>query len=816
MTRILSGLAVLAFLASAPAQAQVGIAFAPEAVPSTLTDVGFMSAPAIADLDGDGDLDAVVGTSAGTLVYFENQATAPTDPPVFVLLAGAASPFDGLTVGYAAAPTAANLDGDPEAEVLVGQGDGTFAFFDRSGGVFAPATVPTGLVDVGFNSTPVFGDFDGDLDLDVVSGRMLGTFAYFENTAGVGNPPAYSQLMGVSNPLDGVDLGFSSSAAAADLDDDGDTDLAAGDVLGEIAYLENTAGVSNPPVFATPLLSADVGFSAMPAIADLGQDGLLDALTGRSLGDYSYDEVLGIASMFVGAGGVEGYRALSLPYTDLPLGGRKPGFLATIYTAGYVGAARDQRNNRNLANVFVYDEPRGTHVRVEKDNPIRVLDAPAVNAQYEHGRGLYVFIFEDNDGVPGTFPKTLPAVGCPQVPCTAVTTDFTFPVTFTPASATPGGNLLGNPYDQDLNWDAPGWTKTDMSNVLEIYDPNSNGGEIRNWDGTAGTLPNGIIPTAQGFIVTATGAGAQLVAPASARTGSQGAIYGLTEPTTTAPTSKAQREGEGHLRLRLTARIDGEMRQTEALVTVRTGGALGADDWDAPLRLGAPDKTGLRLGLTTPTSDDLLAMAALPADLAAPVEVDLHLSALRSGMEEAAGVSFGWDASTLPAGWTASLLDRTSGEVRDLTEAGRLGVEIQGAPMETAKAITTSTPSHQPLRLAAHAKDTPTRFTLLVGPGASAQTGVLPKTEVVTEVGTIGPNPAAQAATLSVSLAAPSEVRVHIYDALGRLVARAHDGPLAEGVHRVALPVARLSTGTYVVRVEGAGPAVTRRLSVVR
>ncbi|MEL6615536.1 MAG: VCBS repeat-containing protein, partial [Bacteroidota bacterium] len=623
MTRYLSGLAALALLASASAHAQVGLALAPEAVPSALSDVGFMSAPAIADLDGDGDLDAVVGTSAGTLVYFENQATAPTDPPVFVLLSGAASPFDGITVGYAAAPAAANLDADAEAEVLLGQGNGTFTYYDRSGGAFVAATLPTGLVDVGFNSTPVFGDFDGDMDTDMISGRMLGTFAYFENTAGPGNPPAFTEQTGASNPLNGVDLGFSSSGTAADVDGDGDTDLVAGDVLGQIQYIENTAGMGNPPVFAAPLASGDVGYSSMPAMADVEQDGLLEILTGASLGGYTYDEVLGVASMFVGASGAEGYRALSLPYPDLPLGGRAPGFLATIYTAGYVGADRDQRNMRGLATVFAYDEPSGMNVRVEKDKPVRLVDAPGTHAQYEHGRGLYVYIFEDNDGIPGDFPKTLPAVGCSTVPCAAVTSDFTFPVTYTPASPTPGGNLLGNPYDQDLNWDAPGWTKTNISNVLEIYDPNSNGGEIRNWDGAAGTLPNGVIPTAQGFIVTATSAAPSLIAPESARTGSQGAIYGLTGHAPEAVTAaKAPREGEGALRLRLTARVDGEPRQTEALVTVRQGAALGADDWDAPARLGNPDRTGLLMSIAAPAGDALHAMAALPADLRAPVELD--------------------------------------------------------------------------------------------------------------------------------------------------------------------------------------------------
>ncbi|MEM1057130.1 MAG: T9SS type A sorting domain-containing protein, partial [Bacteroidota bacterium] len=59
-------------------------------------------------------------------------------------------------------------------------------------------------------------------------------------------------------------------------------------------------------------------------------------------------------------------------------------------------------------------------------------------------------------------------------------------------------------------------------------------------------------------------------------------------------------------------------------------------------------------------------------------------------------------------------------------------------------------------------------------------------------------------------------VRVAIYDALGREVAVVQDGAMAAGAHDVALPLARLSQGTYLVRIEAGTLAETRRLTVVR
>ena len=57
-----------------------------------------------------GDLDLVVGDWDGMLTYMENTGTSTA--PAFVLRTGSANPFYGIDVGFGSAPALADLDND--------------------------------------------------------------------------------------------------------------------------------------------------------------------------------------------------------------------------------------------------------------------------------------------------------------------------------------------------------------------------------------------------------------------------------------------------------------------------------------------------------------------------------------------------------------------------------------------------------------------------------------------------------------------------------------------------------------------------------
>ncbi|MEM1042535.1 MAG: T9SS type A sorting domain-containing protein [Bacteroidota bacterium] len=78
------------------------------------------------------------------------------------------------------------------------------------------------------------------------------------------------------------------------------------------------------------------------------------------------------------------------------------------------------------------------------------------------------------------------------------------------------------------------------------------------------------------------------------------------------------------------------------------------------------------------------------------------------------------------------------------------------------------------------------------------------------------PNPSRGAVSLGLGVPATREVRVEVFDTLGRRVALLHDGPLAAGEHTLRLRGEALPAGVYVVRAADGAAALTQRITLLR
>jgi hypothetical protein len=244
--------------------------------PDISLSAGQNAAPALDDLDGDGDLDLLIGHAGGTLYHYKNTGTS------------LAPSWTWLTNSYAAIsesseclqPAFVDLDSDGDQDLLFGL-CGEFIWYQRGGTSSSPTWTRIAVDPIGYGggssaTSPGVGDWDGDDKLDLVIGEHWGVLRYFHNEGA-------SSWSESSFPYP-FDLLGDSAPALADWDQDGDLDLLLGQAHGEVHKFTND-GSSSVPDWQYDGLLLTLPWTdhphAFPALVDIDGDGDQDLFIGE-------------------------------------------------------------------------------------------------------------------------------------------------------------------------------------------------------------------------------------------------------------------------------------------------------------------------------------------------------------------------------------------------------------------------------------------------------------------------------------------------------------------------------------------------------
>lgn len=218
------------------------------------------------DIDGDGDIDiAFAHRTDGRFSWRKNLDGKGKFGPAIDIARAMPGPTSVVL---------ADLDGDDREDLVTASFfDNKITWFRNTGGAFGRAqTVATSALRLSLVRT---GDIDHDGDLDLVSAAQGdGTIAWYENTNGQG---AFSAAKVISTEAIGA-----TSLIAADIDGDGDVDIASSSwknvvTDSRLTWFENTDGKGTYGT-ARFVTTEHKSIDAILA-ADLNDDGSLDIVT---------------------------------------------------------------------------------------------------------------------------------------------------------------------------------------------------------------------------------------------------------------------------------------------------------------------------------------------------------------------------------------------------------------------------------------------------------------------------------------------------------------------------------------------------------
>ena len=454
--------------------------------------------------------------------------------------------------------------------------------------------------------------------------------------------------------------------------------------------------------------------------------------------------VVNYTAILPGTSGKDGWRFLgssikNQTYAD---------FFEDIWTQGAIGSNSPESGS----TLFTWSES------AQSFTPVTNLTDTITQAN-----GILSYLFEDDDpttsGIQTGWPKSISNSGIAHFG----TIDFPVSYTEGDSAALNGFNLVANPYPTAIDWDAAGWTKTNIQDAIWIWDPNANSG-----NGAYKSYSNGVgddisnIAANQAFWVRSSSLNPVLQSESSVQT------------------------SEAHLL---------KEKAKPVFLSVEVKDSVFSDKlYIRFLQEGESNPEDVHVQKLAPLSESFLTISA--------VEAKQNYSILALVDEE--------DEYRIPIQINSS--SRGSFQIKPTVHGDLVGFEF--FIEDELSGMLESVDSGDELEFTPNSESN--NFELVIRKRSSVTP--IQDLELPTAFGLNQnyPNPFNPSTVISYQLPANSAVDLRVFDMLGREVATLISGQVEAGYHQIQFNASHLASGMYIYRLQAGNQVFTKKLTLIK
>ncbi len=478
----------------------------------------------------------------------------------------------------------------------------------------------------------------------------------------------------------------------------------------------------------------------------------------------------------------EGWRLMSAPHENITYGE----LLEPLWTQGFEGADSEEGN----PSVLKWNGNSGSFEPIDNADEI---------PNRFHGFLVYIYADQDYDGFDESLPRILTTEG--KEDSADVKMQFSYNSEL--HSNQRGWSIAGNPWGFPLDRSATsGWTLSNFD--ASVYVWNAETGEYQSHNGVIGTMENSVIAPWQAFWVKATNGNASITLSKEVR--GFDAVFRKKNPVP---------------QLELIVKNDEVSSKT--MIMFAEEALEGKDALDA-YKLASLNTNFVSIGTSTKDSQ-VMDIQALPLRFDEPIDLEVYIDRQSSNPN----FELSWNSSALQDGLRFYLINQNNGEITKLNADGSIFLEIESS---TPKNISVSENKEKSGELEVMSFDYLVPNTIGTNAGEQAKVSgsqsrfilrVIPPNyedefELPTEfdLSQNYPNPFNPETAINFDLPESSNVKLEIFDIMGRKVVTLINEHKKAGYHQIRFNAQNLASGTYLYRLVAGKNIFVKKLTLIK